>query len=61
MIWTLPYGHTCVISPGSALLLPGLCQRQHNRQARQAAHRQPQRAYSGPAPPGVSDDEPPPF
>jgi hypothetical protein len=35
-------------------------ERRHNRQARQpASPRQP--AYSGPAPPGDSDDEPPPF
>jgi hypothetical protein len=29
VIWTLPDGDTYVITPGSALLLPGLCERQH--------------------------------
>jgi hypothetical protein len=36
-------------------------ERNHNRQARQAERRQRQAAYFGPAPPGDSDDEPPPF
>jgi hypothetical protein len=36
-------------------------ERRHNRQARQAEGRQRQAAYFGPAPPGDSDDEPPPF
>jgi hypothetical protein len=36
-------------------------ERRHNRQARQAERRQRQAAYFGPAPPGDSDDEPPPF
>jgi hypothetical protein len=36
-------------------------ERRHNREARQAQGRQRQEAYFGPAPPGDSDDEPPPF
>ena len=36
-------------------------ERRHNRQARQAEGRQRQAAYIGPAPPGDSDDAPPPF
>jgi hypothetical protein len=36
-------------------------ERRHNRQAHQAERRQPLRAYFGPAPPGDSDNEPPPF
>ena len=35
-------------------------ERRHNRQAHDAARRQSQGAYFGPAPPGDSDDEPPP-
>ena len=36
-------------------------ERRHNRQDRQAERRERQAAYFGPAPPGDSDDEPPPF
>jgi hypothetical protein len=36
-------------------------ERRHTRQARPATLRQRQAAYFGPAPPGDSDDEPPPF
>jgi hypothetical protein len=36
-------------------------ERRHNRQARRAEGQQCQGAYFGPAPPGDSDDEPPPF
>jgi Domain of unknown function (DUF222) len=36
-------------------------ERRHNRQAHHAERRQPLGAYFGPAPPGDSDGEPPPF
>jgi hypothetical protein len=36
-------------------------ERRHDRQDRQAERRERQAAYFGPAPPGDSDDEPPPF